>query len=273
MTQTRRYSELDVFTPQPLLGNPLAVVHDGRGLSDAQMAAFARWTNLSETTFLLPPTRPEADYMVRIFTPERELPFAGHPTLGTAWVLGPGRWTQRSPGMTVEVEVTGSGATFAQPDPKITEVYPEDAAAALGLLETDASVAFLIDAGGTKHVLVPTDHSLTSLRFNRERLVSVGRSHGAVGVAAMRATGKAAVHVRLIVPGDNTFEDPGTGSASGAVGLIARTRWGLDEDIVISQGDEIGRPCRIRVHAEPGNVRVGGDVAACASGRLLLQSE
>src|SRR5512138_516025 len=88
MTESRRYSELDVFTAVPLVGNPLPVVDDGRGLSDAQMTSFARWTNLSETTFLLPPTQAEADYKVRIFTPERELPFAGHPTLGSchAWL-------------------------------------------------------------------------------------------------------------------------------------------------------------------------------------------
>src|SRR5262245_19298900 len=93
MSESRRYSELDVFTAVPLLGNPLAVVHDGRGLSDAQMASFARWTNLSETTFLLSPTSAEADYRVRIFTPERELPFAGHPTLGSchAWLAAGGR--------------------------------------------------------------------------------------------------------------------------------------------------------------------------------------
>src|SRR5262252_7242017 len=93
MAEQRRFSQLDVFSAVPLLGNPLAVVHDGRGLSDEQMAAFARWTNLSETTFLLPPTQPEADYRVRIFTPQRELPFAGHPTLGSchAWLGGGGR--------------------------------------------------------------------------------------------------------------------------------------------------------------------------------------
>jgi len=91
MPQPRRFSQLDVFTAVPLVGNPLAVVHDAGGLSDEQMAAFARWTNLSETTFLLPPTSAGADYRVRIFTPQRELPFAGHPTLGSchAW-LGDG---------------------------------------------------------------------------------------------------------------------------------------------------------------------------------------
>src|ERR1700739_1329957 len=82
----RDFSQVDVFTATPLLGNPLAVVHDGTGLSTERMQAFARWTNLSETTFLLPPTNPEADYRVRIFTPGGELPFAGHPTLGSCHV-------------------------------------------------------------------------------------------------------------------------------------------------------------------------------------------
>lgn len=91
---SRRYTQLDVFSAVATQGNPLAVVHDAEGLSEAQMAAFARWTNLSETTFLLPPTDPQADYRVRIFTPQRELPFAGHPTLGSAaacWQPGAGR--------------------------------------------------------------------------------------------------------------------------------------------------------------------------------------
>src|SRR5262245_4304946 len=89
----RRFSQVDVFTSGPLLGNPVAVVHDADDLTDEQMAAFARWTNLSETTFLLRPTTPDADYRVRIFTPGEELPFAGHPTLGTchAWLEAGGR--------------------------------------------------------------------------------------------------------------------------------------------------------------------------------------
>ena len=99
---TRRFHQLDVFTATPLKGNPLAVVHDAQGLDDATMAAFARWTNLSETTFLLPPEDPGADYRVRIFTPGGELPFAGHPTLGScaAWRSAGGQ--PRSAGLVVQ---------------------------------------------------------------------------------------------------------------------------------------------------------------------------
>ena len=92
----RRFHQVDVFTDRPLRGNPLAVIHDAQGLSDAEMLALARWTHLSETTFLLPPTQPGADYRVRIFTPGGELPFAGHPTLGTcqAWLWAGGQPAQ-----------------------------------------------------------------------------------------------------------------------------------------------------------------------------------
>jgi len=149
----RRFSQLDVFSAVPLRGNPLAVVHDAQGLSDARMAEFARWTNLSETTFLLPPDDPAADYRVRIFTPGGELPFAGHPTLGSchAWLAAGG--VPRDPRTVVQqcgvglVRVRrgeggrGDGATqrlaFAAPALRRTGVVEPalraQAAAALGL--------------------------------------------------------------------------------------------------------------------------------------------
>src|SRR6059058_997656 len=104
MSDARRrdYSQVDVFTDTALLGNPLAVVHDGSGLDTGRMAAFARWTNLSETTFLLPPTTPEADYRVRIFTPGGELPFAGHPTLGSCHVWLAAGGVPRQAGVVVQ---------------------------------------------------------------------------------------------------------------------------------------------------------------------------
>src|SRR3954454_19497442 len=118
-----RFSQVDVFSSEPLRGNPVAVVHGADGLSDEQMAAFARWTNLSETTFLLAPTAPEADYRVRIFTPGGELPFAGHPTLGSchAWrerggvAKTSGRIVQQCVVGLVPIRVSQEPSAFAAP--------------------------------------------------------------------------------------------------------------------------------------------------------------
>ena len=126
----RRFHQLDVFSAVPLKGNPLAVVHAAQGLSDDTMAAFARWTNLSETTFLLPPSDPAADYRVRIFTPGGELPFAGHPTLGSchAWLAAGG--VPQSSGMVVQecgvglVRIRRSGARLAFAAPPLRRSGP-----------------------------------------------------------------------------------------------------------------------------------------------------
>src|SRR3954465_10153094 len=120
---SREFRQVDVFTTTPYLGNPVAVVHDAEGLDTEEMARFARWTNLSETTFILPPTNPAADYRVRIFTPVQELPFAGHPTLGTchAWLSTgsrphrPDRIVQECEAGLIEVRQTPEGLAFAAP--------------------------------------------------------------------------------------------------------------------------------------------------------------
>ncbi|MBI3348602.1 MAG: PhzF family phenazine biosynthesis protein, partial [Burkholderiales bacterium] len=134
MPELRRFVQVDVFTATPLKGNALAVVVDGAGLSDDEMATFARWTHLSETTFLLPPTDPAADYRVRIFTPGGELPFAGHPTLGSAhaWLASGG--DPKRPGEVVQqceiglVRVRHAGTRFAFAAPPLRRSGPVDAA-------------------------------------------------------------------------------------------------------------------------------------------------
>ena len=133
MSELRRFVQVDVFTAQPLKGNPLAVVVDAAGLDESQMAAFARWTNLSETTFLLPPTDPSADYRVRIFTPGCELPFAGHPTLGSAhaWLASggdpkrPGELVQQCGIGLVRVKREGARLAFAAPPLRRSGPVPE----------------------------------------------------------------------------------------------------------------------------------------------------
>jgi len=258
------YRVVDVFSDRPLAGNALCVVMEPA--PEAVMPAIAREVNLSETTFVT--ISGSSSYDVRIFTPAAELPFAGHPTLGTAWVLGPGTWTQRSPGATVTVEVTEDGATMQQPDPSIAEVDSGVACAGLGLPSGDA---FAVEVGGTRHVLVATDQPLGRLSFDTAALLHTARTLRVTGVGAFRLVDETTVHARLVVPGHNgTFEDPGTGSAAGPIGVLAHRLWSAGPDLLVTQGDEIGRPCRMRVHAEPGAITVGGAVSACAEGVFVL---
>lgn len=260
------YRIVDVFTDRPLAGNALCVVLDPVA-DDATMQAIAREVNLSETTFV---TRTGDDrYDVRIFTSTEELPFAGHPSLGTAWALGPGRWTQRSAGATVVVEASEAGAVMEQPDPTFTEVYPEEVVAGLGLAATAARHATVAEVAGTRHLLVATDVGIEGLRPDGRLLDAAARAVRATGVGVVRRIDDGTLHARLWVPAPRIWEDPGTGSAAGPFAVLARRMWGTDEDVVILQGAEMGRPCRIEVHAEPGNIRVGGKVSACAEGRFV----
>jgi trans-2,3-dihydro-3-hydroxyanthranilate isomerase len=261
-----KYRIVDVFTDVPLAGNALCVVTDPVS-DESSMQAIAREVNLSETTFV---TRTgEASYDVRIFTPGGELPFAGHPSLGTAWVMGPGRWTQRSPGATVTIEATGEGATMSAPDPTLTEVYPEDGARAVGLPEAAVAKAFVADVGGMGFLVLPTEAPIDGLRIDQSAVAAAAKAVGVPGVGIVRRLDDRTLHARVFVPGASIVEDPGTGSAAAPFGLIARKLWpSTSADLTIFQGAEIGRPCCIEVHAEVGNLRVGGRVAACAEGRF-----
>ncbi len=257
------YRLVDVFTDRPLAGNALCVVLDP--VPAPVMAALAREVNLSETTF--PVVIGAGEYEVRIFTPQEELPFAGHPTLGTAWVLGPGRWTQRSGGATVVVDATAEGAVMEAPEPVFEEVDAGPATAALGL--PGAEAALVAEAGGIRHLLVPTDSPLGGLTPDLAAVRAVQRRHRTASVAPVRRLDDRTLHARVFCPGVGIAEDPGTGSAAGPIGRLARERWGLEAHITIHQGDEIGRPCCISVHAGA-NLRVGGGVAAVGEGTFTL---
>jgi trans-2,3-dihydro-3-hydroxyanthranilate isomerase len=258
-----RYRIVDVFTDRPFSGNALCVVVDPCPAS--RMAAVAREVNLSETTF--PTITGDGTYSMRIFTPGVEIPFAGHPTLGTAWVLGPGNWRQTTAGATVTVEATAEAAVMTQPDPVITEVDPDGVGAALGLPGFEG--AFLSVAGGTAHVLVPTAHPLEDLDPELATVKRVAQRVGGLSLCPFRRLDDRTLHVRAFVPGAGVPEDPGTGSAAGPIALLARRRWGTDVDVVVRQGNEIGRPCRIDAHAEEGAIRVGGHVTASADGHFV----
>ncbi|HEV7887347.1 MAG TPA: PhzF family phenazine biosynthesis protein, partial [Acidimicrobiales bacterium] len=196
------------------------------------------------------------------------LSFAGHPSLGTAWALGPKRWTQRTSGATVVVEADEHGAVMSQPDPVFTETDPVPAAKALGLNEHEG--AWVARAGGNSHLLVLTDQPIHRLEPNLPAVQRVAELAMTFTVAVVERRHDHTLHVRVFVPGGGIPEDPGTGSAAGPIGLLASEHWGTDVDVTVLQGAEVGRPCVIQVHAERGALTVGGRVAQCAKGHFLL---
>ena len=261
-----RYRIVDVFTDRPLAGNALCVVLDP--CPPELMGRIAREVNLSETTFVTAVDEDACRYEMRIFTPGAELAFAGHPSVGTAWVLGPARWTQVTSGAMVTVEADEFGAVMSQPDPTFECVDSDRAVAALGL--PGAEAAWRGEAGGTAHVYVATEAPIAALAPDLNAVAAVTSAHDATGLAVFRRRDDTTVHARVFVPAGGIPEDPGTGSAAGPMGLLARDVFGTAVDVTVRQGDEIGRACRMEVHAEMGAVRVGGRVSACAEGRFSL---
>lgn len=274
-----RFSQVDVFTDQLTYGNPLAVVHDADDLTDEQLAAIARWTNLSETTFLLPPADPAADYRVRIFTVDAELPFAGHPTLGSAsaWLSAggvarePDRIVQECPIGLVPIRRDGERLAFAAPPllrsgPVSTEEIAK-LAHWLDLPVADVADVQWVDNGpGWLGVLLRDAATVLSLRPSGPGPFS------AVGVVGPYPPGsECAVEVRaLFAVGAGLVEDPVTGSlnASLAQWLIGSNR--LPSSYVASQGTVIGRRGRVHVDAEGDTIWVGGSVAAGVTGTIAV---
>jgi trans-2,3-dihydro-3-hydroxyanthranilate isomerase len=265
------YRVVDVFTDRPFTGNGLCVVTEP--CPEPLMQSVAREANLSETTFVT--SVGEGAYSMRIFTPSSELPFAGHPSLGTAWVLGPGTWEQTTPGAVVRVDVDEGGAEMSQPDPELTEVSPEGVAAALGVPGVEG--AFLSVAGGTAHVLVPTTAPLDSIAPDLASVARVSVALGGMSLAPFRRLSDSELHARVFVPAGGIAEDPGTGSAAGPIAChLCRhelVEWG--EWIEITQGVEIRRPSTLFARAQGAGgqivgVECGGRAVVVARGEFRL---
>lgn len=282
----RRTVVLDVFTAEPLKGNPLAVVVDAEGLSDAQMAAYARWTNLSETTFLLPPTDPAADYRVRIFTPGGELPFAGHPTLGScqAWLDAGG--VPRQTGSVVQEcgvglvrvrQIDGAPNRLAFAAPPLRRSGAADAGVVAQVLRAlrigaDAVLAVnWIDNGpGWLGVRL---HDAAAVRALVPDFAAMrGLNVGVVG--AWPAGSAVDVEVRAFVPDLGVPEDPVTGSLNAGLAQWLIGAGLLPTRYVAGQGHALGRDGRVHVeHIAAGDlagVWIAGDVTRCIAGTLRL---
>ena len=275
----RRFHQLDVFSAVPLLGNPLAVVHDAEGLDDEAQAAFARWTNLSETTFLLPPTDPAADYCVRIHTPGGELPFAGHPTLGSchAWLAAGG--VPREPGVVVQecgvglvrIRRIDGRLSFAAPPLRrsgpLETALLQRIAAALAVDQADVQHHQWVDNGpGWCAVMLRSGAQVRAVQPDWAALGDL--KLGLVGAQA--AGSDTAFEVRAIVPSMGVREDPDTGSLNAGL-----AQWLIGAGLappryVAAQGSALRRAGRVHVAQEGGDTWIGGDVAACVEGTVEL---
>ncbi len=274
----RRFRQLDVFATGPYSGNPLAVVVDGDGLSTEEMQRFANWTNLSETTFVLPPSDPSADYRVRIFTTTWELPFAGHPTLGTcaAWLdaggapAGDGAIVQECGIGLVTIRPTGEQLGFAAPD--LIRSGPVDDALRRRVEATLRSevvdIAWADNGPGWIVAELSSADDVLALRPDFGGTLDL--KLGVVG--RLDADVDANVEVRAFFPGPSSMEeDPVTGSLNASIAQWLMSRDPSLTSYVARQGTALGRRGRVVIDRDPdGTIWVGGRVAICVTGTVEI---
>lgn len=279
----RPFKQVDVFTPVAYKGNPLAVVLDGADLSDEQMQHFAAWTNLSETTFVLPPTNDNADYRVRIFTPGGELPFAGHPTLGSchSWLQAGGKpkrsdlIVQECKQGLVSLKRQGERLAFAAPASKRSAPSPAvlaQVAGALGLKANQVIAAQSLDNGPVwLSLLLDDPQTVLAIKPDSPALRAGGHK---VGVAARyrdAREGERMLEVRAFAEPAGIPEDPVTGSLNASL-----AQWLMDEGhmparYLAAQGVCLGRAGRVHIERDGhGQVWVGGQTVTCIEGSVLL---
>ncbi len=274
----RRFAQVDVFTAEAYRGNPLAVVVDAEGLTAGEMQRFANWTNLSETTFLLPPTDPGADYRVRIFTPTVELPFAGHPTLGSCrvWLEHVGESTltdevvQECGVGLVRIRRVGDRLAFAAP-PLVRSgpVAPELLSRMVSVLGAEIVAAAWVDNG---------PGWVAAELADADAVLAVRPDFGDAPVFDLGIVGRARdgadhdVEVRAFFPGPSgAVEDPVTGSLNASLAMWLMERDPSLSSYVARQGTVLGRVGRVHVERDAdGVIWIGGDVVTCITGAVEL---
>ncbi|SAL18417.1 phenazine biosynthesis-like protein [Caballeronia peredens] len=294
-SRTVQFKQVDVFTPVPFKGNPLAVIFDAEGLSSACMQEIARWTNLSETAFLLPPTDPRADYRVRIFTTAVELPFAGHPTLGSAHALIDSGYAPKTPGRLVQecgvglvslAERADGEWAFAAPRATITpltDAQNERLAASLAPAVIDFSAPPAAVNNGVPWLVVRVQDAAQCLamslrgeaRASLVSLVAQTRTHGITVYGPHSPGGPATFELRVILLGDENIEDPVTGSANAALAMLLSAqdrRPGAS--YTVRQGTALGRDGRVSIAyddlADGAPVWIGGRSVTVIDGTFRI---
>lgn len=271
------FTQVDVFAPGPKPGNPVAVVHDADALSTEQMQSFANWTNLSETTFLLKPTDPRADYRLRIFTPRAELPFAGHPTLGSAhaWLANGGR--PRSEGQMVQecgaglVSVRQHGPDLAFAAPPLLKSGPveqavlDQALSGLGIGPEQVLGSNWVDNGpGWLGIRLASAQEVLALKPDFAAMGDL-----LVGVIGpFGGDGPADFEVRAFAPGVDVPEDPVTGSVNAGLAQWLFAEGQVDGSYTVRQGTALGRGGQLNISREGGIIWVGGACRTVIRGRV-----
>lgn len=281
----RPFAQVDVFSNTPYLGNPVAVVLDAEGMTDEAMAEFARWTNLSETTFVLPPTNPSADYRLRIFTPGGELPFAGHPTLGSghAWLESggvpktEGTLVQECGAGLVSLNInadTNSSSRLAFKAPETTKSGPLDADTLLEIIEAlDVEPGEIIDHqwvdNGPGWACIQLASAERVLQLNPKFTDGSNLMLGLLG--AYPSGSSAAFELRAFAPKIGVFEDPVTGSLNASVAQWLFATGVASRHYTASQGGRLGRKgvIDLSIDAE-GDVWVGGPTITCIRGAVEI---
>lgn len=277
-----KFKQVDVFTTRPFFGNPVAVVLDAESLDSAAMQRIACWTNLSETTFLLRPATPHADYRLRIFTPRQELPFAGHPSVGSAhaalesgFVKSKSALRQECGAGILELRVEDDGRIFLRgPQPKVSEL--QLSASAFGVPLAPGSRPARVDVGPVWIVGEVSDaRALAALSPDMSALGEWSRSLEATGLTMFAPSGEAesAIHVRSFAPAHGIPEDPVCGSGNLSVAAYLRfngqaQRFG--ERYIARQGMALGRDGRVAVRLDHDGERIGGHAVTCVDGKLRI---
>lgn len=284
--RTREFAQIDVFACRPFGGNPVAVVLEAEGLDGAEMQRIAHWTNLSETTFVLPPETPGGSYRVRIFTPRQELPFAGHPSIGTAHAVleaglaapdAEGQLIQECAAGRLPLRLRGEGAgreLFVRlPAPRIAPLAGAEQTQLEDALKAPLTPAAAVNVGPVWIVAgLASGEAVRALQPDFAALARLSLATAAVGVCVYGrdASGEADLVVRSFVPADGIPEDPVCGSGNGAIGAYLQARDALPAlSYSSSQGRECGHDGRVRVEVDPeGRLWIGGQARTCIRGRI-----
>jgi PhzF family phenazine biosynthesis protein len=280
---TLAFQQVDVFTTVPFKGNPVAVVLDGDKLSSVQMQSIAAWTNLSETTFVCTPTDQRADYRLRIFTPKRELPFAGHPTIGSAHAVlrhglkprAAGNLVQDCAKGLVDIKIDGERLLLALPEPQFREPTTAQVAAVaegLGVMTEQIQRAAIIDVGPVWFtVQLASGDAVRALEPDMAKLAALSPI-GMTGVNVFGLYprgGSADIEVRSFAPGEGVPEDPVCGSGNGCVAALVRRDGVLKtQTYVASQGRCLGRDGQVTVEFDGTTIWLGGHAVTCVEGVL-----